>query len=190
VKTAHKIMPQVWEIEDFFDDFDQLKQSYRGNQTVWRAEYPNRLLTPWDQSPNLQTRLRDLQPTIEHIVGQDLSPQVAYVSLDLSGSRIMMHRLHSDIRCFVQVCMADQEQPDLATHFCTDTQINSEYPQDYEDISCFQPDQLQSVRYRPNTAYVFLNQPRIFMGTRHLVPANAQRETVNLHFSHPLPTRT
>jgi hypothetical protein len=120
---------------------------------------------------------------------------VAYVSLDLSGSQIMMHRLHPDIRCFVQVCMSDQEQPDLATHFCTDSQLNDQHPQDYENISCFRLDQLQAVSYRPNTAYVFLNQPRIFMGTRCLVPANTQRETFNLHFTmilsdSPLPAST
>jgi len=190
MNIAHEVMPGVWEIDNFFDDFEQLKQSYRGNQTAWRAEYPNRLLTPWDQTPELQSRMRELQPEIEHIVGQALSTQVAYVSLDLSGCRIMMHRLHPDIRCFVQVCMADQEQPDLATHFCTDSQVNAEYSQDYEDISYFRPNQLQAVSYRPNTAYVFLNQPRIFMGTRCLVPANTQRETFNLHFSRPLPTST
>jgi hypothetical protein len=187
MNIAHEVMPGVWEIEDFFDDFEQLKQSYRGNQTAWRAEYPNRLLTPWDQTPDLQSRMRALQPEIERIVSQALSPQVAYVSLDLSGCRIMMHRLHPDIRCFVQVCMADQEQPDLATHFCTDHAVNETHSQDYEDISCFRPEQLQAVSYRPNTAYVFLNQPRVFMGTRCVVPANTQRETFNLHFCSPLP---
>ena len=79
--------------------------------------------------------------------------------------------------------MAEQEQPELATNFCTDADMNANYPQDYESFRVFKPEQVQAVSYRPNTAYVFLNHPRCFMGTAQPVPANSIRETVNLHFA-------
>ena len=49
-----KIFYDLWtqypqQIEDFFPDFDQIKESYRSNNTLWTSQYPNRLLTPWDQ---------------------------------------------------------------------------------------------------------------------------------------------
>jgi len=187
---VRQILPNVWEVDNFFPDFSELRNSYRTNQTPWKSQYPNRLLNPYSDTPELQKRLTALQPDIESVVGQPLQPQVAYSSLDLSGCRIMMHRLHADIRCFVQVCMADAESTDIATHFCIDDQINAEHTTDYEDISFFKPEQLVRVNYRPNTGYVFLNQPRLFMGTKNLVPANMLRETFNLHFGSPLKAST
>ena len=183
-----QILDTVWEVENFFPDFDAIKQSYRSSQTPWRSEYPNRLLTPYSDTPDLQTQLSKLLPEVQRIVNQQLKPQVAYTSLDLSGSRIMMHRLHPDIRCFVQVCMSDVEYPELATHFCVDSVFNATHTQDYENIDQFQTNQLQAVSYRPNTAYVFLNQPRLFMGTKNTVPANMCRETFNLHFTSANPS--
>ena len=183
-----QILDTVWEVEHFFLDFDAIKQSYRSSQTPWRSEYPNRLLTPYSDAPDLQTQLSKLLPEVQRIVNQQLKPQVAYTSLDLSGSRIMMHRLHPDIRCFVQVCMSDVEYPELATHFCVDSVFNATHTQDYENIDQFQTNQLQAVSYRPNTAYVFLNQPRLFMGTKNTVPANMCRETFNLHFTSANPS--
>lgn len=185
-----QVLPTVWEIDDFFPDFSELRNSYRTNQTPWQSQYPNRLLNPYDKTPELQKRLQSLLPEIQDIVGQPLQTQVAYSSLDLSGCRIMMHRLHSDIRCFVQICMADAEAPELATHFCVDADVNATYHQDYEDISYFKPNQLVAMQYKPNTGYVFLNQPRMFMGTKNIVPPNMLRETFNLHFGSPLKATT
>jgi hypothetical protein len=178
-----QVLDTVWEIENFFPDFDQVKQSYRSNDTPWTSQYPNRLLTPWDRPCAVNNLVNKYCGTISNLVGQTLQPQVSYASLDLGGSQIMMHRLHPDIRCFVQVCMADQEQAELATNFCTDADMNANYLQDYESFRIFKPDQVQAVSYQPNTAYVFLNHPRRFMGTAIAVPANSIRETVNLHFA-------
>lgn len=178
-----QVLDTVWEISDFFPDFDHIKQSYRGNDTRWTSQYPNRLLTPWDQPGPINNLVNKYCGTVSKLVGQPLQPQVSYASLDLGGSQIMMHRLHPDIRCFVQVCMAEQEQPELATNFCIDSDMNANYPQDYESFRMFQPEQVHAVSYRPNTAYVFLNYPRQFMGTASPVPANSTRETVNLHFA-------
>lgn len=178
-----QVLDTVWEIENFFPDFDQIKQSYRSNSTPWTSQYPNRLLTPYNQDSPVNNLVKTYHTIVENIIGQSLQPQVSYASLDLSGSQIMMHRLHPDIRCFVQICMADKEQPELATNFCVDPNINLHHPQDYESFRFFQSDQLKAVRYKPNTAYVFLNQPRLFMGTAFAVPDNSVRETVNLHFA-------
>lgn len=178
-----QVLDTIWEIDNFFPDFQQIKESYRSNNTPWTSQYPNRLLTPWDQPCAVNDLVKEYCSTITDIVGQPLQPQVSYASLDLGGSQIMMHRLHPDIRCFVQVCMADQEQPELATNFCIDAEMNSNYPQDYESFRVFKPKQVQAVSYRPNTAYVFLNHPRKFMGTANPVPTNMIRETINLHFA-------
>lgn len=178
-----QVLDTVWEIENFFSDFDHAKQSYRGNDTPWTSQYPGRLLTPWDQPCAVNDLVKTYCSAIVDVVGQPLQPQVSYASLDLAGSQIMMHRLHSDIRCFVQICMADQEQPELATNFCTDANMNANHPQDYESFRMFRTEQVQAVSYQPNTAYVFLNHPRRFMGTAIAVPANSVRETINLHFA-------
>ena len=188
--NTHQVLDTVWEVDNFLPNFQIIKDVYRSGKTPWQSEYSNRLLTPYSSTPDLQTQLQKLLPKIQNIVGQPLTTQVAYVSLDLSGSRIMMHRLHSDIRCFVQVCMSDIECSDLATHFCIDAEFNADHNQDYENIDRFQDKQLLAVSYKPNTAYIFLNQPRIFMGTKHAVPANIVRETFNLHFGSPLKAST
>ena len=187
---AQQVLETVWEVDNFFPDFQRVKNLYRTGQTPWHSEYPNRLLTPYSNTPELQTQLEKLLPDIQNIVGQTLEPQVAYASLDLSSSRIMMHRLHPDIRCFVQVCMSDVECVDLATHFCIDSNFNNNHNQDYEAIDNFESGKLLAVSYRPNTAYILLNHPRIFMGTKNTVPPNMARETVNLHFGSPLKTNT
>jgi hypothetical protein len=145
------------------------------------------LLTPWESTPELQQIILTVHAQIEQIVAHSLDPQVAYASLDLADSKIMMHRLHTDIQCFVQVCMASESCAKLATHFCTDSNINLTHTRDYENINFFRDDQLCAVSYRPNTAYIFLNQPRMFMGTKNAVPANMLRETFNLHFGHRRP---
>ena len=188
--NARQVLDTVWEVDNFFSDFQTIKDSYRSSKTPWHSEYNNRLLTQYSNTPDLQTQLGKILPAVQHIVGHLLITHIAYASLDLSGSQIMMHRLHPDIRCFVQVCMSDTECADLATHFCIDAEFNANHNQDYENIEHFRPEQLASVSYKPNTAYVFLNQPRIFMGTKHAVPANMVRETFNLHFGSPLKAST
>lgn len=86
--------------------------------------------------------------------------------------------------------MSDVECVDLATHFCIDSNFNNNHNQDYEAIDNFESGKLLAVSYRPNTAYILLNHPRIFMGTKNTVPPNMARETVNLHFGSPLKTNT
>ena len=86
--------------------------------------------------------------------------------------------------------MSDVEYVNLATHFCIDDEFNAKHNQDYESIDNFKSEQLRAVSYKPNTAYILLNHPRIFMGTKNTVPQNAVRETLNLHFGSPLKTNT
>ena len=83
-----QVLPTVWEIDDFFPDFSELRNSYRTNQTPWQSQYPNRLLNPYDKTPELQKRLQSLLPEIQDIVGQPLQTQVAYSSLDLSDAEL------------------------------------------------------------------------------------------------------
>jgi hypothetical protein len=116
--------------------------------------------------------------------------QVIYSSLDLSRSQIMMHRLHPDIRCFIQVFMGSEPAPEMSSVFCNNLIVNADHPADYADISEFNPTDLVKVKYRPNEAWLMINQPRTFFGTAYEVAPNAVRETVNLHFGAELPANT
>ena len=188
--NAQQILPTVWRLSDFFLDFDSARRSYRNPEQKWTTQYPNRLLTPWGSNTVLESALAQAPDQIKQLTGQTVQQQVIYSSIDLSGSQIMMHRLHPDIRCFIQVFMGTEPAPEMSSVFCNNLTVNANHPEDYADISEFKPEDLVKIKYRPNEAWLMINQPRCFFGTAHAVAPNAVRETVNLHFGAELPAST
>jgi hypothetical protein len=189
-KHAQQILPTVWRLPDFFLDYESVQHSYRSSEQPWTTQYPNRLLTPWGSNAVLESALAAAPELIKQLTGYDVQPQVIYSSLDLSGSQIMMHRLHPDIRCFIQVFMGTESAPEMSSVFCNNLMVNAEHPADYADISEFKPEDLIKIKYRPNEAWLMINQPRTFFGTAYEVAPNSVRETVNLHFGAVLPAST
>ena len=188
--NAQQILPTVWRLPDFFLDFDSVQRSYRGPEQKWTTQYPNRLLTPWGSNVTLESALSQAPALIKQLTTHAVQQQVIYSSIDLSGSQIMMHRLHPDIRCFIQVFMGTEPAPEMSSVFCNNLMVNSEHSADYADISEFNPADLVKIKYRPNEAWLMINQPRTFFGTAYKVAPNAVRETVNLHFGAELPAGT
>ena len=185
--NAQQILPTVWRLPDFFLDFESVRHSYRSPKQSWTTQYPNRLLTPWSSNSTLESALAQAPAQIKQLTGQAVQQQVIYSSLDLSSSQIMMHRLHPDIRCFIQVFMGSEPAPEMSSVFCNNLLVNADHPTDYADISEFNPADLVKVKYRPNEAWLMINQPRTFFGTAYEVAPNSVRETVNLHFGSELP---
>ena len=188
--NARQILPQVWHLPDFFLDPKSVCDSYRSNQQPWKAEYPNRLLTPWGTNAEIDAALAAAPEHIQQLTGHSVTTQVGYASLDLSGSRIMMHRLHPDIGAYIQVFMGEDPAPEMCSVFCCDPDMNANHSQDYADISEFRHDQLVKIKYRPNDAWLMINKPRCFFGTVLTVAPNSVRETICLHFAAELPTST
>jgi hypothetical protein len=188
--NAQQILPTVWRLPDFFLDQESVQRSYRSAEQPWTTQYPNRLLTPWGSNAVLESALAAAPALIKQLTGYDVQPQVIYSSLDLSGSQIMMHRLHPDIRCFIQVFMGTESAPEMSSVFCNNLIVNAEHLADYADISEFNPADLVKIKYRPNEAWLMINQPRTFFGTAYEVAPNSVRETVNLHFGAILPAST
>ena len=186
---ARQILPQVWHLPDFFLD-PQSVRSYRSDKQPWTSEYPNRLLTPWGSNAGIEAALAAAPAHIKQLTGQAVTTQVGYASLDLSGSRIMMHRLHTDIRAYIQVYMGEEVAPEMGSVFCVDPDMNANHSQDYADISEFRPDQLVKIKYRPNDAWLILNEPRCFFGTATTIAPNSVRETLCFHFAAELPANT
>lgn len=187
--NARQILPQVWHLPDFFLDPVSVR-SYRSNKQPWTSEYPNRLLTPWGSNTEIEAALAAAPAHIQQLTGQSVTTQVGYASLDLSGSRIMMHRLHPDIGAYIQVYMGEDPAPEMCSVFCSDPDMNADHAQDYADISEFRPEQLVKIKYRPNDAWLMINKPRCFFGTALTVAPNSVRETICLHFAAELPAST
>ena len=191
--NAQQILPTVWHLPDFFDDVESVRQSYRSphspNQS-WTTQYPNRLLTPWSSNFTLEIALRQAPERIQQLTGHAVQPQVVYSSIDLSSSKIMMHRLHPEIGCFIQVFMGEDSSTELNTVFCNNPKVNVDHANDYADVSEFDTVDLTKLAYQPNHAWLMINQPRTFFGTESPVAPNSTRETVNLHFANILPTST
>lgn len=188
--NARQILPQVWHLPDFFLDAAAVRRSYRSDQQPWKSEYPNRLLTPWGTNREIDTALSTAPEHIRQLTGRNVTTQVGYASLDLSGSRIMMHRLHPDIGAYIQVFMGEDPAPEMCSVFCCDADMNANHAQDYADISEFRTEQLVKIKYRPNDAWLMINEPRCFFGTVFSVAPNSVRETVCLHLAAELPTST
>lgn len=184
------INSSLWVISNFFSNFDEVRSSYRSAGQPWQTQYSDRLLTPWGSNALFESVLEKSVLPLSKLTQHDIDKQVCYASLDLGGSQIMMHRLHSDIRCFVQVCMGDDANTMLNSCFCIDNEFNATHPVDYVNIDELPQSKIIEIEYRPNTAWILSNSPRTFFGTRNKVPNTQIRETLNLHFGSVLKTAT
>lgn len=176
---------QLWTVKNFFspDRFQEIRNLYRKTRINLSMTYDDRILTAWSDSPDLQEVVRSEQARIEEITQQKLAPQVAYTSIDLSGSSIMMHRLHPDIFVQVQIAMSDIPDVRMEFSFCISAQVNQDSEIDYRPMRPITRHDVELVPYEPNTASVYVNQPRGFVGMMGRVPANSVREVLILSYT-------
>lgn len=176
---------QLWIIPDYFSQarFQEIKHLYRRTRQSMSMQYDDRILTPWSDSPALQQLVVDECDRIQRIVGQNINPQAAYVSIDLPGSAIMMHRLHPDIYVQVQISMSERADPAMDFSFCHNSEINQQSQLDYRPIRTIRSTDVDTVAYQPNLASVYLNDPRGFVGMLGRVPDNSIREVLILSFT-------
>jgi len=182
---ATNIPGQLWTAKNFFspDQFRDIRNLYRKTRINMSMTYDDRILTSWSDSPELQEIVRSEQSRIEEITKQKLAPQVAYASIDLSGSSIMMHRLHPDIFVQVQVVLSDTPDVRMEFAFCMNAQINRESELDYKPIRQITRRDVELVPYEPNTASIYVNEPRGFVGMLGRVPPNSVREVLVLSYT-------
>ena len=176
---------QLWTVKNYFttDRFCEIRNLYRKTRINMSMTYDDRILTAWSDSPELQEIVRSEQSRIEEITRQKLEPQVAYASIDLSGSSIMMHRLHPDIFVQVQIAMSDAPDARMEFAFCVNAQINQDSEIDYQPLRTISRRDVELVPYEPNTASVYVNEPSGFCGMLGCVPANSVREVLVLSYT-------
>jgi len=183
--NQYKINQQLWQVQSYFtqERFREIKQLYRKSRTNFSMQYDDRLLTPWNSTPELQAIVQQEQQRISEIIQQDIAPQVAYISVDLPGSSIMMHRLHADIFVQVQIVLAEEADDRMSFAFCHDREVNDTSELDYQPNRKLTRHDLDIVHYEPNTASIYVNAPRGFNGMIHPVPNNSIREVLVLSYT-------
>lgn len=181
----YRVNSQLWLTENFFtkEHFTEIKNLYRKNRVPFTMQYDNRLLTPWDSTPELQEIVQQETQRISTLVGQPLSPQVAYISIDLAGSSIMMHRLHPDIYVQVQVVLGENVDARMDFAFCHEPVVNRESELDYQPNRRLTRHDVDIAHYQPNSASIYVNEPRGFVGMPGQVPDNTVREVLVLSYT-------
>jgi hypothetical protein len=183
--NCYRVNQQLWLTNRFFtpERFTEIKNLYRNTRMPFAMQYDNRLLTPWDSTPELQEIVQQETKNISDLIGQPLLPQVAYVSIDLPGSSIMMHRLHPDIYVQVQIAMGETADAMMDFAFCNNQHINQSSQVDYQPIQKINRHDVDLANYQPNTASIYVNDPRGFVGMLGRVPANTVREVLVLSYT-------
>jgi hypothetical protein len=182
---TRSINSQLWLTDSFFtaEQFSQIKNLYRNNRVPFVMQYDNRLLTPWDSTPQLQNIVQQYTNIISDTVQQPLSPQVAYISIDLAGSSIMMHRLHPDIYVQVQIVLGESTDTNMDFAFCHDAQVNQTSELDYRPNRTLTAQDCDLAQYYSNSASIYVNDPRGFTGMLGRVPQNTVREVLVLSYT-------
>lgn len=183
--SVEQLNSQVWQVADFFskEQFQYIRNSYRKSRQAFTMQYDNRILTPWADSPELQAVVQEETNRVSEIVGRKLAPQVGYISIDLSDTRLMMHRLHPDIYVQLNICMGDQVDYNMGYSYCVDAEINEKSEIDYQPNRRIYPHDCVTTPYVPNMASVYLSEPRSFVGMLNLIPANTVREVLVLSYT-------
>ena len=183
--NCYRVNSQLWLIDRFFspERFAEIKNLYRNNRVPFTMQYDNRLLTPWDSTPELQEIVQQQTEQISNIVGQPLLPQVAYVSIDLAGSSIMMHRLHPDIYVQVQIVLGETANAMMDFAFCHEAEVNQTSELDYQPNRRLTRHDVDIAHYQPNSASIYVNEPRGFVGMPGQVPDNTVREVLVLSYT-------
>lgn len=183
---TYPIIPnQLWIVNDYFtaDRFQQIRRSYRKTRMPLSMQYDDRILSSWSDSPDLQEIVREECDRIAEITKQRLAPQVAYVSIDLSGSSIMMHRLHPDIFVQTQIVMSDVSDVRMEFAFSVNGDVNLNSELDYQPKHRLTRHDVALAPYVPNTASIYVNDPRGFVGMLGFVPQNSVREVLVLSYT-------
>lgn len=183
--NCYRVNSQLWLTDKFFtpERFAEIKNLYRNNRVPFTMQYDNRLLTPWDSTPELQEIVQQHTEQISNLVGQPLSPQVAYISIDLAGSSIMMHRLHSDIYVQVQIVLGETSNAMMDFAFCHEADVNQTSELDYQPNRRLTRHDVDIAHYQPNSASIYVNEPRGFVGMPGRVPDNTVREVLVLSYT-------
>lgn len=183
--SVEKLSDQVWQVQNFFskERFQYIRDSYRKSRQAFTMQYDNRILTPWSDSPELQAVVQEETERVSSIVGRALAPQVGYISIDLSGTRLMMHRLHPDIYVQLNICMGDVIDYNMGYSYCVDAEVNEKSEIDYQPCRTIYPHDCVTTHYIPNLASIYLSEPRSFVGMLNLIPANTVREVLVLSYT-------
>jgi hypothetical protein len=183
--TSELIPNQLWTVDGYFlpERLVSIRNLYRKSRIPLSMQYDNRVLSDWSQSIELQNIVCEETQRVADTVKQHLAPQVAYVSLDLSGSSIMMHRLHPEIFVQCQIVLGDSTDANMDFAFCADHTINNQSALDYRPIRPITQNLVQTAPYAPNVASLYVNSPRGFVGMLGTVPANTVREVLVLSYT-------
>ena len=185
--TTEIIIPdQLWLIRDFFpqEQYAFVRNLYRkAENNKLQMIYDNRLLTNWAETKEPNDICASWAPYFSELCGVNLTPQVGYVDITLSHAKIMMHRIHSDIKFQVQIPLCTIAADTNQYAFCTADDVNTRIGgNDHSPSRDIAADECVYVPHEPRSAIVYRNSPRIFNGMMNSIPENGIRETLWLNY--------
>ena len=184
--TVTTIIPnQLWQIRDFFpqEQYSFVRKLYRtAENNLLKMVYDNRLLTDWNETKELNDVCDVWAPYFSKLVGTELKPQVGYVDITLSHAKIMMHRIHPDIKLQVQIPLCTEATDTNQYAFCTEPEVNIRLGNDHKPSRTINTNECVYVPHEPRSAIVYRNDPRIFNGMMNSIPENSVRETLWLNY--------
>jgi hypothetical protein len=185
--TPEIIIPdQLWLIRDFFpqEQYAFVRNLYRkAENNALKMIYDNRLLTDWSETREPNDICATWAPFFSELAGIELKPQVGYVDITLSHAKIMMHRIHSDIKLQVQIPLCTEAADTNQYAFCIEDAVNNvDGENDHSPVRNIEHDECLYVPHEPRSAIVYQNNPRIFNGMMNSIPENSIRETLWLNY--------
>ena len=125
--TPEIIIPdQLWLIRDFFpqEQYAFVRNLYRkAENNALKMIYDNRLLTDWSETREPNDICATWAPFFSELADIELKPQVGYVDITLSHAKIMMHRIHSDIKFKYRFPYAQRPQTPISMRFVLKIQL-------------------------------------------------------------------
>ena len=184
--TPEIIIPsQLWLIRDFFplEQYSFVRKLYRNAEnTKVKMLYDNRLLTDWSETREPNDICALWAPYFSELAGIELKPQVGYIDITLSHAKIMMHRIHSDIKLQVQIPLCTIAVDTNQYAFCVEDAVNDATGKnDHSPARNIESSECVYVPHEPRSAIVYQNNPRIFNGMMNSIPENSIRETLWLN---------
>jgi hypothetical protein len=185
--SIETIIPdQLWLIRDFFpqEQYAFVRDLYRkAENNKLQMVYDNRLLTNWAETKEPNDICAHWAPYFSDLCGVNLKPQVGYVDITLSHAKIMMHRIHRDIKLQVQIPLCTTLLASNQYAFCTSDDVNTVIGEnDHSPSRAIAADECVYVPHEPRCAIVYYNSPRIFNGMMNSIPENSIRETLWLNY--------
>lgn len=185
--SIETIIPdQLWLIRDFFpqEQYAFVRDLYRkAENNKLQMVYDNRLLTNWAETKEPNDICAHWAPYFSDLCGVNLKPQVGYVDITLSHAKIMMHRIHRDIKLQVQIPLCTTSLASNQYAFCTSDDVNTVIGEnDHSPSRAIAADECVYVPHEPRCAIVYYNSPRIFNGMMNSIPENSIRETLWLNY--------